>query len=466
MKKNKIYDVIIIGAGTAGISARNQISKKTKNYLVVDAGPLGTTCARVGCMPSKVFIEAANLFHQKSKLKLIGVKGAEKLKLSDASFMKHVRSLRDRFVNGVLNEYKEWDSKSLLLGRARILNDRSINVDGQTYHAKRIIIATGSSPHLPEDWLPLRHELLNSDKIFELKKIPKSLAVIGAGALGLELAQAYSRIGTKVVVFGGGNTLGGLTQPDLINEAKKVLSTEFKMIQKKVTGIKKNSSTFTITVARTKSYKFDQVLIATGRKPNVENLGLENLGVALNENGLPQVNKETGRITGTRAYLAGDMNAKISVQHEAAFEGRVAGQNSVRNKDFRIQRKPRLTITFTSPNICIVGKSFAELTDRKNAKGLAKKFATGTVSFNSQGRSLTKFENKGMLKVFGEIKTGKILGAEIFAPAGEHLAHLLACAIHNKMTASTMLDLPYYHPVIEEGLRTALQNLAKNLQAK
>ncbi len=180
----KNYDVVIIGAGTSGLTARREVAKKTDNYIVIDDGPLGTTCARVGCMPSKVLIQVANDFDRRKKFTSIGINGGEALSLDGKKTMEHVRQLRDRFVSGVKSSIPEWENK-LLRGRAKFIDANTLQVGEEKFTADKIIIATGSRPVIPGPWLDYKNHLFDTDQIFEMENLPESMAVIGLGVIGI-----------------------------------------------------------------------------------------------------------------------------------------------------------------------------------------------------------------------------------------------------------------------------------------
>ena len=164
--------------------------------------------------------------------------------------------------------------------------------------------------------------------------------------------------------------------------------------------------------------------------------------------------------TGSPIFIAGDAGNFIPLLHEAADEGRIAGENAARvalGKPVKagLRRAP-IGVVFTDPQICIVGGGFRSLRPGS--------FATGQVNFENQGRARILLRNKGLLNVYAETATGRFLGAEMLAPGGEHLAHLLAWALQNRMTVEQMLEMPYYHPVLEEGLRTALHDVNAKLR--
>jgi len=181
----KKYDVVIIGAGTSGLTARREVAKKTDNYLVVHDGLFGTTCARVGCMPSKVLIQVANDFHQSQKINSMGLVKGQVGELDRVEVMKHVRSLRDRFVRGVLSSMPEWEDK-LIKGRATFVDKNSVKVNGEVFYAEKIIIATGSRPVLPKPWLEYEKFFITTDSFFEQEVLPKKVLVVGLGVIGLE----------------------------------------------------------------------------------------------------------------------------------------------------------------------------------------------------------------------------------------------------------------------------------------
>jgi dihydrolipoamide dehydrogenase len=208
-----------------------------------------------------------------------------------------------------------------------------------------------------------------------------------------------------------------------------------------------------------RSARYQYVLMAIGRTPRVAGLGLEHTGLALGSNGVPLFDGRTMQCGTSHIFIAGDANNERPVLPEAADHGKIAGDNAGRYPDIRPgQRRAPLTVAFTEPNIVTLGASYKALC----APGKPK-FAIGQVAFENQGRSRVMLQNRGMLRVYGEYGSGRFLGAEMIAPRGEHLGHLLAWAVQARMTVEQMLEMPFYHPVIEEGVRTALRDLAGEL---
>ncbi len=447
----KTFDVAIIGAGTSGLTARREVAKKTDNYVVIDDGPLGTTCARVGCMPSKVLIQVANDYDRRSKFESVGIQGGDQLSIDRAQVMQHVRSLRDRFVRGVNSSLTEWEDK-LLRGKAQFVDSNTLDVNGEKIKADKIIVAAGSRPIIPKPWMDYRSHLITTDEFFELENLPKKMAVIGLGVIGIELGQALKKLGVEVVGITVGKSIGGLTDPEIQDYVLEKFSEEMTIHTNgaQLVGL---SETGQLKVeADGKLYEVDKALVAVGRQANLDRVNFDVLGVEKN------IDPNTMKLKSfPHILIPGDVNGDRPILHEAADEGVIAGHNAVFD-EVCFKRRVSLGITFSEPNIATVGKSYSQL------KEDAVDFVIGEVSFEGQGRSIVKLKEQGLLHVYADKKSGLILGAELQAPDGEHLAHLLAWAISFGLTVHEALRMPFYHPVVEEGLRTALRGAARQIE--
>lgn len=457
-------DVAIIGSGTAGMGAYRSARAHTSSILLIEGGDYGTTCARIGCMPSKLLIAAANAAHEARHAEQFGLR-IDVLAIDGAAVMARVQRERDRFVGFVLEAVDAMPHGDRLTAKVSFADANTLVTEhGQLIRARRMVIATGAIPVLPPLLRGLSARLLNNENIFELTELPASVAVFGAGPLGLELGQALSRLGVKVRIFGVGGGIAGIHDPDIRDYANLTFNKEFYLdAAAEVESVSESASGAVVRYRHRdcgwQSETFDYVLAATGRAPDLAGLTLANSGLALDKRGVPLFDRHTLQCGNSPIFIAGDASNDIPLLHEAADQGRIAGDNAGRYPDLRVGlRRVPLAIVFTEPQAALLGLNLEELEQQ-----FAGRYAVGVVSFEDQGRSRVMLCNKGLLKVYAERDSERFLGAEMFGPAAEHLAHLLAWAAQQRMTVGEMLDMPFYHPVIEEGVRTALRDLQHQL---
>ncbi|MDC0662350.1 dihydrolipoyl dehydrogenase [Marinobacter sp. SS21] len=457
-------DVAIIGAGTAGLGAYRAARKHTDRIALIEAGPHGTTCARVGCMPSKLLIAAADAAHDIDRAALFGVH-ADAPWVDGKAVLARVRAERDRFVGFVLASLADFADEHKVQGQARFVAPQRLVIDDRLeLQAERIVIAAGSRPNVPAFLRGAEDRLLVNDDLFELEALPTSVAVFGPGVIGLELGQALNRLGVRVRMFGVGGAVGPIRDPAIRDYALATFNTEFPLDpDARVSAVARTGAgvavTFTGAGGDEVTETFDYLLAATGRRSNVDTLDLQHGELPLDTGGVPKFDRFTLQCGDRPVFIAGDANNDLPLLHEAADEGRIAGDNAGRYPDLRsgLRRVP-LAVVFTDPQIATIGLTLEQVDVR--CQGC---YGVGEVSFEDQGRSRVMGRNRGLLRVYGEQGSGLFLGAEMFAPAAEHMGHLLAWAVQMRMTVSEMLDMPFYHPVIEEGLRTVLRDLNHNL---
>jgi dihydrolipoamide dehydrogenase len=458
MEKLKI-DVAIIGAGTAGLATHRAARARGKTAVLIEGGPYGTTCARVGCMPSKLLIAAAEAAHSVERFDEFGLRLDGELRVDGRAVMARVKRERDRFVGFVLAGVEAIPAQDKLRGSARFVDDNTLDLDGRVQvRFTTAVIATGSSPATAPFLRDLGERLIVNDDVFEWDDLPRSVAVLGPGVIGLELGQALSRLGVKVHVFGRSGHVGPFSDPDLRDYAAKTFAEEFHLdLYSPVESLRKTERGVEIRYCNGDAVDIvDYVIATTGREANVRNLGLENTSLALDREGVPVFDRSTLRCGASNIFIAGDASNDLMLLHEAADEGRIAGENAAAYPFVAPgHRRAPLAIVFSDPQIAIVGPRFDELPDGS--------FVVGKVSFEDQGRSRVMLKNRGLMHVYADIETGRLLGAEMIGPDAEHLGHLLAWALQMKLTIAEILELPFYHPVVEEGLRTALRDAQAKL---
>jgi len=455
-------DVAVIGAGTAGLSAYRAAKSAGKNAILIEGGPYGTMCARVGCMPSKLLIAAAEAAHGAAHAAPFGVHIDGAVRIDGEQVMDRVKRERDRFVGFVLESVNAMPDEDKVRGYAHFLSDNLLQVGNHTQiQARGVVIATGSTPVVPDMYRQLGDRLVVNDDVFSWNTLPRRLLVVGTGVIGLELGQALSRLGVQVKVVGRSESLAGMSDPVVKASALGAFQSEFALfLDTDVREVRRVGNEVEVRYACKDEpetvERFDYVLMAAGRRPETGMLKLENTSARLDGKGFPVFDRATLQLEGAPIFIAGDVNGVTPLLHEAADDGHIAGGNAARFPDVQPgQRRARLSVVFTDPQIAHIGAPFS---------ALPKDAVIGKVDFDNQGRSRVMLKNRGMLRVYADKLSGRFLGAEMAGPSAEHIGHLLAWSLQQELTVGQMLKMPFYHPVVEEGLRTALRDAAKQVE--
>src|SRR5687767_14760544 len=331
-------DVAVIGAGTSGLAAYRAAKAAGKRAVIIEGGPYGTTCARVGCMPSKLLIAAAEAAHAVERAPGFGVHAGE-ARVDGREVMARIKRERDRFVGFVLKGVDAIPEADRIRGYAWFLDPNTLEVvDGPVIRARSIVIATGSRPAVPPILENLGDRLVVNDDVFDWDDLPRSVAVFGPGVIGLEIGQALARLGVRVVVLGRGGRLGPITDPYVHKAALEAFGAEFALDpDAHVSRVERIGDELEIEYLGPEGDKrverFDYVLSATGRIPNVDRLGLERAGVELGRGGALAHDPYTLQVGATHIFIAGDASFDKPLLHEAADEGRIAGENAARFPD-------------------------------------------------------------------------------------------------------------------------------------
>lgn len=502
-KSIRHVDAAIIGAGTAGHNAYRQISKATDNLVIINEGIWSTTCTTMGCMPSKLLIAAANRAYHANHSDEFRIEG--NATINGKQVMKRVQDERDRFSSFALKNVESWDENSKIYGRAvfsesGLIEAHTATGDIEYIKADHIIVATGSKPSVPEGWkLSLGDTLITSDTIFELSDLPKSMAVVGTGAIGLELAQAMSRLGVEVAIFNRSKNVGGIKDDSINQKAIACFSNQLDLrLDTKIESVSLDDSVspaqavinYTDADGNAQTWRGEKVLAATGRRNSLHTLGLEHVGVHLDDKNRPlDMDKLTGKIKDTNVYIVGDANAYMPLLHVSSNEGYLSGKEVALiisgkadeidlseaiakdpdcSKDSTILNDmapdkshtatTAMSVIFSAPQIMSVGQSLSEIEEANQP------CVIGEVSFDNQGRSRVMGVNCGLLRIYACPKSSLILGASMVGPDAEYIAHILATAITNKVDIDGLLASPFYHPTILEGLRTALRDVAGKIR--
>lgn len=448
-------DVAIIGAGTAGISAERSARRHGARTLLIDDRFPGTTCASVGCMPSKLLIAAGKAAQAVKRAPDFGVMAAP-ARIDGPAVMRRVRALRDKFVAGVDADLAQLPPEQKIRARAKFAGPTELALDdGRRISAKAVIVATGSSPSVPKPFQALGDLVLTNESVFEIVDLPRSLAVIGGGAIGLELAQAMARLGVRVVLFDMLETLGGVKDEKVAAALRDIIGAEVALhlgvtIESRIAD---GRARLRWSGASEGEEDFDRVLVAAGRPPNLAGLDLEAAGLALDKRGAPVFDRTTMQCGDTPVFIAGDANADAPLLHEASDEGAIAGRNAATfPKVTSGHRSARLLVTFTDPPVAIVGAP-------PDADSVA-----AAASFDKIGRARVEGHTQGVVRLYASRASRQLTGAVMVGPGVDHLGHLLAWAVERGDTIARLIDMPFYHPTYEEILRAPLRQLCNRLK--
>jgi len=341
-------EVAIIGAGSAGLYCMGQVKRFTDNFVLIDGGELGTTCSRVGCMPSKVMIQIAEDFHRRTIFNREGIEGKEHLSVNIEDAMEHVQDMRDTFVDRTLSHSIDMMPEGQLIeSNVHFIDANTLETDdGDFIKAKKIIIATGSRPIIPASWAEFADSIYTSDEIFEQDELPESIAVIGLGVIGLEIGQSLSRLGTKVTGIDQQTIISGIDDPAVNQTAIEIIGKEFPLWLGHAADIKLLDNGKLQVTAGEQSVEVDKIFAGLGRQPNTDKLNLQSTGLKIFANGVPEFNPYTMQLVDSSIYIAGFCTAEEPILHESGFDGLVAGFNIMQDKTVAFKHKTPLGITY------------------------------------------------------------------------------------------------------------------------
>lgn len=452
------YDLIVIGTGAGGSAAASIAAQSGKKVAVVEADTFGGDSPNWSDVPTKALLHAAHLFDEARHGARFG------LRSTTLGYNYHsLRAWKDLAVKrtgaGGNRRYYENEGISAFAGSAHFLSPNEISVNRRHLSAERFLIATGSHWEAPNIQGLDKVEFLTPRTILEALRPPKSLYIIGAGTVGVEIAQLMATFGTKVyladiasrILPAEDSEVGELTER-LLREQKGVTS----LTQTRTLTVVKDGIAKRVTYTRggvEKSIKVDEVLVATGRTPTVD-LGLENASVAYTKKGI-EVN-DSLQTTARHIYAAGDVLGRHSATHTAILESRVAAHNLLHPRAKQLTpdytASPRLT--FTNPEIASVGMSEDDCTKRDLAINKA------IAPLNIIARSNTSDFRDGFVKIIAD-KRGVILGATVVAPHASEIIHELALAVKHNLTASDLATTPHAFLSWSEAVRVAAARLAR-----
>ncbi len=447
------FDSIVIGAGPAGYVAAIRLAQLGQKVAVVEAERVGGVCLNRGCIPVKALLHAASIVRHANEARTMGII-FNPPQLDPVSIGSWKNRIIDRLVRGIEILFKN-NGVALFRGQAKLLAPNRVEVTGPDsitdLTAERVIIATGSRPAVLPGLEPDHKQILDSNSALDLVQLPGTMAIIGAGAIGLEFATIFQRLGIKVTVLEiCPNILPGV-DPDLANLLQRQMEREGIQFQLGVSGINRlHSDTgllkISVTGEKPVELEVEKVLVAVGRLPLTAGLGLEQLGVETDGKGFIKT-RENYETTVPGVYAIGDVRGGPLLAHKAMYEGINLAETLLgASKPLPGENKAVPWVVYTDPEIASVGLNES----RALAEGCPVRISR--VPATAIGRSLTLARSEGMCKIVADAQTGKILGVGIVAPQADVLIAEATCAVELGLTAEQLGEVIHPHPTMSEIL--------------
>jgi mercuric reductase len=454
------YDLVVIGAGSAGFSAAITAADQGAQVALIGSGTIGGTCVNIGCVPSKTLIRAAETLHNaRVAARFAGI-------AAEAEVIDWRATIRQK--DALVSEMREAKYTNILPvhngiayreGAAR-LAEVGVEVDGAAIRSDKIIIATGARPAVPAipgiEIIPY----LTSTTALDLAELPRSLLVIGGGYVGAELAQLFARAGVKVTLVCRSRLLPE-AEPEIGAALTEYFGDEGIAVVSSISyrAIERSRNGVALTIVRdgeTTTIDADQVLIATGRTPNVEGLSLTEQGIALSPKGGIAVDDRM-RTTKAGIYAAGDVTVRDQFVYMAAYGAKLAARNALNGDSLRYDNSAMPSIVFTDPQVASVGLTEAAA----RTAGYATRVST--ISLDQVPRALAARDTRGLIKLVADSSSGQLLGAHILAPEGADSIQTAALAIRQRLTVDDLAETIFPYLTTVEGLKLAALSFDKDV---
>ena len=453
------YNMVVIGAGSAGLVTAYISAAIKSKVCLIEKNKMGGDCLNTGCVPSKALIKSAKVINTINKSKEFGINIDGEVKVVFQNVMQRVhRVIKDIEPHDSIERYESLGVECIT-GTAKIISPWEVEVNGKILTTKNITIATGASPFVPKLKGIDQVEILTSENLWELKELPKNLVVLGAGPIGLEMAQAFHRLGSNVVVVEMGDRIFAKEDEDVSDYALNSFKEEGIKIYTKTKAVEFiNSQTLKcISESGVIEFSFDKILIAVGRKANIHGFGAQDIGVKIDTNRTIASN-EFLQTNFPNIYVCGDVNGKFQLTHTASHEAWYCAVNAhfTPFKKFKVNYDVIPWVIYTEPEIATVGKNEVAL------KNDSIEYEVVKYGIDDLDRAIADGENYGFVKVLVRPGSDKILGATIVGPhAGELLTEFVTSMKNNK-GLNTILGTIHSYPTLSEANKYAAGNWKKS----
>lgn len=460
--KNEERHLVIVGGGSAAFAAAIRANELGGRAAIINDGlPTGGTCVNVGCVPSKTLIRAGEVLHRANQHQFVGIHASAKV----ADFRAVIEQKRE-LVNQLrqakyLDVIGDVPSIRLVHGRARFVSENTVSVNGEQIHGDYFLVATGASPFAPT--IPGLEEAgyLTNETAFELEELPDSLIVLGGRYIALESAHMFARFGSEVTILQRSDRILPTEASYLTDALTGYLHEEGLAIETGVKGHRVHRETNQVVVEAeasgvARTFRAAQILVATGRKPNTSGMGLETVGVEVNQSGFVQVD-DTLRTTTRSIFAAGDVLGENLFVYTAAYEGALAAENALQD-GFRKRDYTALPwVIFTDPQVAGVGL------DEQQAAEQGLDADVAMLPMSHVPRCIAARDTRGLVKLIRDKSTDHLLGARILAPEGSELLMELSLAIKHGITAKELASSFHAYLTRGEAIKLAALTFGKDV---
>lgn len=454
------YDLLIIGSGAAAFSSAIKAIEYGAKVGMIERGTVGGTCVNIGCVPSKTLLRAGEINHLSKDNPFIGLQtSAGEVDLASLITQKDklVSELRNQKYMDLIDEY----NFDLIKGEAKFVDASTVEVNGAKLSAKRFLIATGASPSLPQISGLEKMDYLTSTTLLELKKIPKRLTVIGSGYIGMELGQLFHHLGSEITLMQRSERLLKEYDPEISESVEKVLIEQGINLVKGATFERVEQSgeikRVYVTVNGSREViESDQLLVATGRKPNTDSLNLSAAGVETGKNNEILIN-DFGQTSNEKIYAAGDVTLGPQFVYVAAYEGGIITDNAIGGLNKKIDLSVVPAVTFTNPTVATVG-----LTEEQ-AKEKGYDVKTSVLPLDAVPRAIVNRETTGVFKLVADAETLKVLGVHIVSENAGDVIYAASLAVKFGLTIEDLTETLAPYLTMAEGLKLAALTFDKDI---
>ena len=460
----KEYSLVIIGGGAGAFAAATKANDLKQKTVIINAGlPIGGTCVNVGCVPSKHLLEVGSQYYygQRPRFDSIKMGGKPEFDFKKAIVQKDevVGSLRMSNYTDVVASFK---TVEYIEGKAKFVSKDEIKVNGEKIRGEKFVIATGSEAKMPPISGIDKIKYLTNVEALQLDHLPESMIVLGGGPLGLEFAQMFHHLGTKITVVERMERILPFEEPEISVELRRALEEEGISIHTsaEVKKVRKENGCKVVAVkveGHEVEFKSEEILVAAGITPKTKDMGLEKANVETDARGFIKTDAEM-RTTSENIWAAGDSVGKLALETVAAKEGAIAAENALTGSHKKIGYDEIPHAVFTTPQVASVGLTEEGLMRRMNV------CACRTVMLSSVPKARATGENQGVIKLVIDPHTKAIVGCHIVAPAASEMIHEAVMAVKHKVTIDDLIDTVHVFPTFSEGIKLAAQAFVRDIR--